>query len=187
MSEIEHPPVSSANRVLVGLLAIQLIVFLVSLPGFGIETRKFTQFAAWAGPIFLVLTLVVFTFGASGIALTWRRPRTAAYLAVGMGVSALAAILLDLSKVGGPAPPTGPLILAIVGIVIAIFQFGFAGAALRVRISPSTSPMRDTGPPPRRPPLSAGRTGRVRLRYPRCLGSTRQTRCFRPRSSLSTE
>ncbi|HKV89952.1 MAG TPA: hypothetical protein VJQ43_02010 [Thermoplasmata archaeon] len=106
------------THVWVALLGLELILFLVSLPGFGIETRSFTSYAAWAGPIFLVLTLLVFGLGLAGIAVVWRNPRRSAQLGAGMAVAAVVTVLFDLSHVAGPPDPPGPLVLSVFVIIV---------------------------------------------------------------------
>ncbi|HEV2231629.1 MAG TPA: hypothetical protein VGV64_04315 [Thermoplasmata archaeon] len=122
-------------------LLIELVVFVVSLPGFGIETRSFTQYASWAGPIFLGLTLVIFASGLAGIGWSGRRPRAAAYLAIVMGVASIATTVFDDSHLGGPPPPMGPYLLGFVSIAVAIGLFALAGLLLRALSRPPTPPV----------------------------------------------
>ena len=110
------------GRLLLALVVIQLVIFIVSLPGFGIETRTPAQYAAWAGPLFLLFTLLIFVLGLAALGLSRSRPAWTRNLAVGQGVVALAINFLDISHVGGPAPPTGPLILGIASIVVALAE-----------------------------------------------------------------
>jgi hypothetical protein len=98
-------------------VVVLLGLYLVSLPGFGIETRPYTSYAAWAAPVFLALTLVIFAGGIAAIALLRSRPWTATHASDAAGVAAIVAVILDTSHVGGVPPPTGPLLL---GIVVAV-------------------------------------------------------------------
>jgi hypothetical protein len=101
------------------LIVVLLLLFLVSFPGFGIETRSYSSYAAWAGPIFLVLSLLIFASGIAALLLRWRGSANAPYLGMVMAGAAIATILLDVSHVGGLPPPTGPLLLSALGLVIA--------------------------------------------------------------------
>ncbi len=130
-------PLRPSTRALVALLVVQLFIFVISLPGFGVETRSTSQYSAWAGPVFLGLTLLVFAFGVAGLVMCWRRTRTAAYLATAMGVFAAVTVLFDYSGVGGAKPPTGPFILGIVALIVSALLFISAWRVLRDR---STSP-----------------------------------------------
>gem|GEM_PF-2762208 len=124
---------ASAHPGLLALVAVQLLIFVLSLPGLGIETRTPGQYAAWAGPIFLVLTLLVFLLGIGALASSRSRPTWVPGLSAGQGVMALLTNLLDISQIGGPAPPTGPLILGVVSIVVALLTIGIASSSKRFR------------------------------------------------------
>lgn len=113
-------------RVLAGLVAAQIIIFLISLPGFGIETRTASQYAAWAGPIFLGLTVLVFAIGAASLLGMRGSGRWFGPLAGGQGVAAIVTNVLDFSGVGGPRPPTGPLVLGVVAILVALSEIVLA-------------------------------------------------------------
>lgn len=102
------------------LVSAQMFVFLASLPGFGIETRTTSQYAAWAGPIFLVLTILVFVLGVAMLAYYRSKPWTSARLGLGQAVAAIATNLLDFSHVGGPAPPLGPFVLGVIALILAV-------------------------------------------------------------------
>lgn len=102
-----------------GAILAQIFVFLISLPGLGIETRKPSDYAAWAGPIFLVLTLLVFAFGIAALVFVRSRVGLSFSLGGGQAILAVTTNLLDISHVGGPPPPPGPLLLAGVSIVLA--------------------------------------------------------------------
>lgn len=128
-------------RTLLFLVAAQMVVFLVSLPGFGIETRTPGQYAAWAGPLFLALTILVFALGIAALAMARSRATTTTRLALGQGVVAIATNLLDFSHVGGPAPPTGPLVLGLIAIVI-------AGGELLLGFRVPRTPAPEPSPPP---------------------------------------
>lgn len=108
-------------------VAAQLVIFIVSLPGFGIETRKPSDYSVWAGPIFLLLTILVIVLGLGFFAVARRRPRSARRLAVGQAFAAIATNVLDISHVGGPAPPNGPLVLGILSIIVAVATLWAAG------------------------------------------------------------
>ena len=127
-----------AAFVLTLLLLIELVVFIVSLPGFGIETRSLSAYAPWSGPIFLLLTILIFLSGLAGIGLASRRPRASAKFGWAMGLAAILTVVLDDSRVAGPAPPPGPYALGFVAILVALAIFA---AALRVG--------RDATPPTR--------------------------------------
>lgn len=102
-----------------GAILAQLSIFVLSLPGFGIETRKPSDYSAWAGPLFLALTILVFLLGAGAIVALRNRMGLARMLGVGQAVSALLTNFLDLSHIGGAAPPGGPLALGVVSILVA--------------------------------------------------------------------
>jgi hypothetical protein len=108
------------QTILAGMIFVELILFLVSLPGFGIETRSFTQYAAWAGPVFLILTLAIFAGGIASLALLRRNPDRSSTCAMAMAGAAITTVALDTSHVGGPPPPVGPFWLGVVGAVIAL-------------------------------------------------------------------
>jgi hypothetical protein len=136
------------------LLAILIVLFVVSLPGFGIETRRFTQYAAWAGPVFLVLTILVFAGAAGGLATGRSRPRLSASLATLAAASAIVATLLDFSLVGGPPAPPGPFVLGIVTLAVSVLILVVAGWVLRAASAESTPAAieRPTTTPPTAPP-----------------------------------
>ena len=117
------------------LLALLLVIFLISLPGFGIETRTTSQYSAWAGPVFLVLTILVFALGVSAFVTSRRRARASASLAIGAGLAAIATNLLDFSHVGGPAPPTGPLVLGILATLVAVVLIVGGSTILRSQVA----------------------------------------------------
>ena len=102
------------------LVAVLLALFLVSLPGFGIETRSFMAYAAWAGPIFLILTLVVFVGGVIALVFLRSNLRRACDGARASGAAAILATLLDYSGIGGPAPPRGPLVLGLIVLLVGL-------------------------------------------------------------------
>jgi hypothetical protein len=119
------------TRGLALLLALQIVLFFLSLPGLGIETRTTSQYAAWAGPIFLGLTLLVFVTGVVGILLVRRRPRWGGMFGLAMGVTAVAIVLFDLSAVAGPPDPPGPLVLSAVVLAVCVGIFYQASRILR--------------------------------------------------------
>ena len=127
------------ERILLALVGVQLVIFVLSLPGLGIETRSASQYAAWAAPIFLGLTALVFALGVAAIAVARRRMPVAARLAVAQAGAALVTNVLDISHVGGPPPPTGPLILAIVSIAVAVGEIVYAGQVLKYRPAPAST------------------------------------------------
>lgn len=110
----------SLGTVFVGVVLAQILVFIISLPGLGIETRKPSDYAAWAGPIFLGLTLLVFALGIAALALLRSRVSLGLGLGAGQAIAAVTTNLFDISHVGGPPPPPGPLLLAGLSIVLAI-------------------------------------------------------------------
>jgi hypothetical protein len=110
-------PRMSRPTMLAASVVVLLGLYLISLPGFGIETRPYTSYAAWAAPVFLGLTLVIFAGGIAALALLRSRSWTATHASDAAGVAAIVAVLLDTSHVGGLPPPTGPLLL---GIVVAV-------------------------------------------------------------------
>jgi NADH:ubiquinone oxidoreductase subunit K len=123
-------PIEKGLLVAVGA---QIVIFVISLPGFGIENRKASQYAAWAGPIFLLLTLLVFAFGIAALALAGRRPATAVWLALIQAAVAVITNLFDFSHVGGPAPPPGPFVLGLLSILVALVEIVLGLAWLRGR------------------------------------------------------
>ncbi|HZY69495.1 MAG TPA: hypothetical protein VFF67_00760 [Thermoplasmata archaeon] len=129
-------------RTLLVLILVQMVVFLVSLPGFGIETRTVSQYSAWAGPVFLLLTVLVFVLGIAAFVLSRSRATAAARFGFGQGVVAIVTNLLDFSHVGGPAPPAGPLVLGVIAIVVAL---GELLLALRVPRGAPYHPGSQTG------------------------------------------
>src|SRR5215472_15029883 len=101
---VTRPLIPNPIGPLGALVLVQVIIFILSLPGFGIETRKPSDYAAWAGPIFLILTVLVLALGVLAILLLLRDRATGARkLALGQAVAALATNLLDISHVGGPS------------------------------------------------------------------------------------
>ena len=124
------------SSVLAGLLGAQIVLFVLSLPGFGVETRKFSQYANWAGPVFLGLTLGIFLTGIAGLLLVRRNLRGAARSGIVMAVAAIAIVLFDLSSVAGPPDPPGPLALSavVLGVSVAILYVGVR--ALRTAAAP---------------------------------------------------
>jgi hypothetical protein len=139
--------ITSARKALLAFTIVQLLIFVVSLPGVGIETRKFTQYAAWAGPVFLVLTVLVFALGLASIATVRRPTKTTANAGAAMAIVAAITNLLDFSHLGGPPPPPGPFYLGIVALVVAILQLL---SAARVIGQTGAGP-----PPPWTPPDAA--------------------------------
>lgn len=121
-----------AVRPLIVLVLVQLAIFVVSLPGLGLETRKPTDYAAWAGPIFLLLTILVFLTGVAAVALAGSRVGASIRLGALQGAIAIGINLLDFSHVGGPPPPTGPLILGVLAVVVAVLELLFADRARRL-------------------------------------------------------
>jgi hypothetical protein len=108
-----------------------MLIFLISLPGFGIETRKPSDYQPWAGPVFLILTLLVFAFGVAALVAARSSASWLVRLGVAQGAAALLTNVLDISHVGGPPPPTGPLVLGAISIAVAILEFAFAAATAR--------------------------------------------------------
>jgi hypothetical protein len=110
------------RKALLGLVATQVVIFVVSLPGFGVETRKPTAYAAWAGPIFLVLTVLIFVLGVAAFLFSrGEGPRLARTVLLQAAV-AFVINAFDFSGVGGPRPPPGPLALGLLAIVVAVGQ-----------------------------------------------------------------
>ncbi|MCI4352557.1 MAG: hypothetical protein L3K14_04135 [Thermoplasmata archaeon] len=106
------------GRPLVALLLVEAVLFVVSLPGFGIETRKFTDYAMWAGPVFLGLTILIFAGVLAAVATARRMSDWTARLALIVAAAAVAIVLFDLSAVAGPPDPPGPLALSAVVLVV---------------------------------------------------------------------
>ncbi|HKS59917.1 MAG TPA: hypothetical protein VJS68_03975 [Thermoplasmata archaeon] len=129
---------SGFRRPVVLLLALEAVLFLVSLPGFGIETRSFAQYAAWAGPIFLTLTLVIFGSAIAGIVLAKRPPNWSRRMGILAAGAAVSVTLFDLSAVAGPPDPTGPLILS--GVVIVVSAAILLAVGMEMRTPPTDSP-----------------------------------------------
>jgi hypothetical protein len=122
-------PMSPSAGLAVSVVAL-LALFLVSLPGLGIETRSFTSYASWAAPIFLGFTLVIFAGGIAALGLLRSRPWTATHASDAAGIAAIVTVALDTSHVGGLPPPTGPLILGIVVAIVGAFVL-YGGYRLR--------------------------------------------------------
>lgn len=112
------------RSVVVALAVVLMVIFVLSLPGLGLETRKTTDYAAWAGPIFLVLTLLVFAFGVATFVLRKRSVRSLRSVAGSQAVVAILLNLLDFSGVGGPRPPLGPLVLGVSAVAVAVLELG---------------------------------------------------------------
>lgn len=130
-----------ANRwTFIGVVLVQIMIFIVSLPGFGVETRKASDYSAWAGPIFLLLTVLVFALGVAAIVALRSRGHLARELGAGQAVSALATNLLDISHVGGPPPPSGPLLLGILSILVALVTLVVVSVRRRQRDHATTPP-----------------------------------------------
>jgi peptidoglycan/LPS O-acetylase OafA/YrhL len=108
------------GKLVVVLQAVLLVLFFLAFPGLGIETRPYTSYASWAGPLFLVLTLLIFGAGLATLALLRRRGRVAAALGIVGGITAVAVVALDLSHVGGLPAPLGPLVLGLVSAAVAV-------------------------------------------------------------------
>jgi hypothetical protein len=119
---------------LVGLVVVELIIFLVSLPGFGIETRTSNQYAPWAGPIFLGLTLLVFVLGIVALVFARRGGPRFVRLAAAQAVVVIATNLFDFSGAGGPHPPLGPLVLGVAALIVALGELALAAPLLRVNV-----------------------------------------------------
>lgn len=119
-SRLGRVALSSNERTLLVLVVVEIALFVVSLPGFGVETRSFTQYAAWAGPEFLLLTLLIFIPGVIAVVYLFRKPARAGSAAILSAIAALATVALDTSHVGGPPPPPGPFWLGVVAALIAV-------------------------------------------------------------------
>jgi hypothetical protein len=117
-------------RLLAILILVQLLIFVVSLPGLGVETRTPSQYAPWAGPIFLLLTILVFALGIAALLMLRYGAARTSQLALGQAIVAIATNAFDFSHVGGPAPPIGPTVLGLIAIVIAVLEIVFAGRLL---------------------------------------------------------
>jgi hypothetical protein len=111
-----------------------MVLFLISLPGFGIETRKTSDYSAWAGPVFLLLTILVFVLGIVAAVFPRRTSGTFKSAVVGQGAVAIIINLLDFSGLGGPRPPVGPLVLGVAALIVALLEI-----ALGLSIRGSTS------------------------------------------------
>src|ERR1700730_4929556 len=96
----------------VGLLvlaaALDLLIFIVALPGFGIETRTVSDYKSWGGPIFLLLTVILFASGVAALVTSPSRPGPSARFALLMAAAGIVTVLLDDSGLAGKLPPAGP-------------------------------------------------------------------------------
>jgi hypothetical protein len=124
----------ASRRAFIGVVLVQIAIFVLSLPGFGVETRKASDYSVWAGPIFLLLTVLVFALGIAAIVALRSRLHLARELGAGQAVAALATNLLDISHAGGPPPPTGPLVLGILSILVALVTLAVVAVLLRPRV-----------------------------------------------------
>lgn len=111
-------PPKKLGRPLVVLLVLEALLFVVSLPGLGIETRKFTDYATWAAPIFLGLTIIIFAGVVAAVAMARRPSDWTARLGAVVAGAAIAITLFDLSAIAGPKAPLGPLGLSAVVLVV---------------------------------------------------------------------
>ncbi|MCI4351512.1 MAG: hypothetical protein L3K15_08390 [Thermoplasmata archaeon] len=133
----------SGRGLLIALQALLLILFFLAFPGLGIETRPYSSYAAWAGPVFLLLTLLLFGAGIAAVALVHRRPSVASMAAIVDGVIAVIIVALDTSHVGGLPPPPGPLVLGVVSALVGLALIVAAGRyrAKLSRAAPAPPPV----------------------------------------------
>lgn len=131
-------PLSAPVKPLFVLFVVALVVEIFLLPGVGVETRQASQFASWVNAIFLGLLVVAFVLIVAALVMAWSRPRLTAYLAYLFGFIVVTLAILDISQIGGPAPPTGVSILEIIKLVNVIFLFRFSGRLLRRPTTQST-------------------------------------------------
>ena len=110
----------SGGGLLLICVVLLLLLFFVSLPGFGVETRPVSAYDAWAGPLFLLLTLLVFIGGILFLVFRSSRPGAALSAAQVQSVAAIVIVVVDTSAIGGPGPPLGPLSLGIVALLVAV-------------------------------------------------------------------
>ena len=127
------------------LAIVVLLLFVVSLPGLGIETRPFTSYAPWAGPVFLVLTIIIFATGIAVPLLHARRPRLSLQLSFVLGAAAIATVAFDTSHIGGLPPPLAPLVL---GLIAAVVAAGLLFTAAWAWKQPGAEPVPASNQPP---------------------------------------
>ena len=100
------------DRVLVALLAI---AYVPGAPGLGVDTRVLT--GTTAGVLTIVFTLAFFA-PIVAVALSWRIPLAAAWIALAGGIVAVVLGVLDLvGALAGP-PPAGMVVVDVVLIVL---------------------------------------------------------------------
>jgi len=80
--------------------------FVVSTPGFGPETRQFSD-----DVIPIILLLVVLAPSVTALALSWKAPLLAARIGLAGGILVMAMIALDLLGVLIGPPPTGMVVV----------------------------------------------------------------------------
>lgn len=123
----------------IAVVLVQIAIFVVSLPGFGVETRKPSDYSVWAGPLFLLLTVLVFALGIAALVTLRLRQMLARELGAGQALAAIATNVLDISHVGGPPPPAGPLVLGVLSILVAATTLVVVAAIVRPPVG-ATSP-----------------------------------------------
>ena len=114
-------------------------------PGTGLETRDLSTFTPWFWSISMLLFPALMVAAVVAVVVAWRRPRLSAYLSVAFAVGMIAVTLLDVTGLGGVAPP----------LAIAAFELGAVVTlvvtlvlALRVLRGPASRPVAPSAGPP---------------------------------------
>jgi hypothetical protein len=116
---------------LIAAIAIQVPMF----PGTGLETRDLSTFRPWFQSISMLLFPALMVTAVVALAIAWRRPRITAYLSVPFAVGMSAVTFLDVTGLGGVAPPLAIDALELGALATLAFTLVFAVRLLRGRAS----------------------------------------------------
>ena len=126
---------------LIAALAIQVPM----LPGTGLETRDPTTFAPWFQTVSIALFPALMVAGVLSLVFLRSRPRGSASLAVAFAVGMISVTLLDVTGLGGVAPPSAIATFEIGALVATAVTLVFALRFL-------SNPVRELGGPSAGPP-----------------------------------
>ena len=123
---------------LVGALIAALAIQVPTFPGTGFETRDLSTFAPWSQRISMLLFPSLMIVAVVAVAIAWRRPRGSARLSVALAVGMIAVTLLDVTGLGGGAPPPSAIATLELGALVTLALTLTLAFALRVLRRPAS-------------------------------------------------